>query len=109
MQLEDFVAFMQSHDYVYMPGLYARRRLLARGPGRRQAQADSAIRQEQQADFDNKGVHKTVLASAWLAKHAPVEQMTWAPGLPQLVRDKLIGDGGWIDRKGVTVLNSSTR
>ena len=44
-------------------------------------------------------------ASAWLAKHAPVEQMTWAPGLPQLVRDKLISDGGWIDRKGVTVLN----
>ena len=44
-------------------------------------------------------------ASDWLAKHAPVEQMTWAPGLPQLVRDKLIGDGGWIDRKGVTVLN----
>ena len=31
--------------------------------------------------------------------------MTWAPGLPQLVRDKLIGDGGWIDRKRVTVLN----
>ena len=36
-------------------------------------------------------------ASGWLAKYAPVEQMTWALGLPQLVRDKLIGDGGWID------------
>jgi hypothetical protein len=48
---------------------------------------------------------KEVPASAWLAKHAPVEQMTWAPGLPQLVRDKLISDGGWIERKGVTVLN----
>ena len=31
--------------------------------------------------------------------------MTWAPGLPQLIRDKLVGDGGWIEREGVTVLN----
>ncbi len=44
-------------------------------------------------------------ASAWLAKHAPVEQMTWAPGLPQLIRDKLISAGGWIDRKGMVVFN----
>ncbi len=51
------------------------------------------------------GAQKEMRASAWLAKHAPVEQMTWAPGLPQLVRDKLISDGGWIERKGVTVLN----
>ena len=51
------------------------------------------------------GAQKEIRASDWLAKHAPVEQMTWAPGLPQLVRHKLIGDGGWIDRKHVTVLN----
>ena len=44
-------------------------------------------------------------ASAWLAKHAPVEQMTWAPGWPPLIRDRLINDGGWTHRKGVTTFN----
>jgi hypothetical protein len=41
-------------------------------------------------------------ASAWLDKNRPVEQMTWAPGLPMLVCDRLISDGGWIERNGVT-------
>ena len=31
--------------------------------------------------------------------------MTWAPGQPMLMRDRLISDGGWIERKGVTVFN----
>jgi hypothetical protein len=44
-------------------------------------------------------------ASDWLAKNAPVEQMTWAFGLPQLIRHRLIGAGGWIERQGVTVFN----
>ena len=44
-------------------------------------------------------------ASAWLARFAPVEQMTWAPGMPQLIRHKLVDDGGWIDRPNARVLN----
>jgi hypothetical protein len=31
--------------------------------------------------------------------------MTWAPGKPMLIPDKLIADGGWIDRSGCTVFN----
>ena len=31
--------------------------------------------------------------------------MTWAPGMPPLIRDRLISDGGWIERKGVTTFN----
>lgn len=45
-------------------------------------------------------------ASQWLTKHRPVEQMTWAPGEPKIIRDRLITDGGWIDRRGATVYNS---
>ena len=48
---------------------------------------------------------KPIPASTWLAVHRPVEQMTWAPGKPTLVPDKLIADGGWIDRPGCTVFN----
>jgi Family of unknown function (DUF5906) len=44
-------------------------------------------------------------AHTWLDKHRPVQQMTWAPGSPVLIRDKLVADGGWIDRPGATCLN----
>ena len=101
VQLEDFVAFMQSHDYIYMPGgdFWPRERVDAR------LKPILLFDRSGKPIVDNKGVHEEMSASAWLAKHAPVEQMTWAPGLPQLVRDKLISAGGWVERKGVTVLN----
>ena len=31
--------------------------------------------------------------------------MTWAPGLPITIRDKLVLEGGWIERRGVTCFN----
>ena len=31
--------------------------------------------------------------------------MTWAPGMPVLIADRLVVDGGWFDRPGVTSLN----
>ena len=31
--------------------------------------------------------------------------MTWCPGEPMLIRDRLVVDGGWIDRKDVTCFN----
>ena len=34
-----------------------------------------------------------------------VEQMTWAPGMPVLIPDKLIANGGWISRPGCAVFN----
>ena len=43
--------------------------------------------------------------SVWLDQNRPVEQMTWSPGEPMLIRDKLVSEGGWIRRKGVTCFN----
>ena len=31
--------------------------------------------------------------------------MTWCPGLPMLIPNRLVVDGGWIERKGVTCFN----
>jgi hypothetical protein len=44
-------------------------------------------------------------ASTWLAKHRPVEQMTWAPGLPALIKNRVISGGGWRDRSGSDCFN----
>ena len=102
VRLEDFVAYMQSLDYIYTPAgdFWPAARVDARlPPVKLFDKSGNPIIDEET------GRQKEIFASDWLAKHAPVEQMTWAPGLPQLVRDKLIGDGGWIDRKGATVFN----
>jgi hypothetical protein len=48
---------------------------------------------------------KDVTANAWLDKNSPVEQMTWAPGEPMLIKGKVVANGGWIERKGVTCFN----
>jgi hypothetical protein len=44
-------------------------------------------------------------ASQWLKRHRPVEQMTWAPGEPLLIEHRLITEGGFIERRDVTVFN----
>src|SRR5205807_557200 len=44
-------------------------------------------------------------ANVWLDQNKPVEQMTWAPGLPMIIRDRLISAGGWIERKRVSCFN----
>jgi hypothetical protein len=54
---------------------------------------------------DSSGQQIEMKASAWLAKHRPVEQMTWAPGLPVLIKDRMIADGGWIMRPGSDSFN----
>jgi hypothetical protein len=47
----------------------------------------------------------SIKASVWLDHHRPVEQMTWVPGLPMLIRNRLVSTGGWIDRDGVACFN----
>lgn len=43
--------------------------------------------------------------SAGIARNRGVEQATWAPGLPMVVRDRLISNGTWISEPGVAVYN----
>ena len=51
------------------------------------------------------GKPKLLAASVWLDQNAPVEQMTWVPGEPQIIHDRLISDGGWFSRPGCAVFN----
>ena len=89
VSLDDFYAYMPMHCYIYAPSreMWPASSVNARippipGPG-----------------------GKGVAASAWLDQHKSVEQMTWSPGLPMLVRDRLISEGGWIERSGVSCFN----
>jgi hypothetical protein len=48
---------------------------------------------------------KTIPASLWLDRNRPAEQMTWCPGLPMIAHDRLMADGGWIEREQVRCFN----
>jgi hypothetical protein len=90
VSINDFVAYMPQHSYIFMPAreLWPAVSVNARVPS---------------PGLDADG--KPIAAASWLDVHRPVEQMTWAPGKPMLIRDKLIADGGWIDQPGCTVFN----
>jgi hypothetical protein len=51
------------------------------------------------------GQPQYILPRTWLRRHRAVEQVTWAPGLPLIIRDRLICDGGWIPRDQAQLLN----
>src|SRR5262249_5474884 len=88
VQIADFVAYMPMHNYVFLP---------TREPWPASS-VNGRIPPVRQGD-------KTIPASRWLDKNAPVEQMTWAPGEAMLIKNRLISEGGWIERRGCTTLN----
>jgi len=55
--------------------------------------------------LDDKGRPEFISASKWLDQNRPVSQMTWAPGQPLIISNRLISHGGWIDRPGEACLN----
>ena len=99
--LDDFYAYMPMHCYIYAPTreMWPAASINARiepieiiGPGGLPL-------------LNKNGEPKTMPASMWLDRNQPVEQLTWSPGLPMLIKDRLVSDGGWIERKGVTCYN----
>jgi hypothetical protein len=89
----DFYAYMPTHSYIFIPSreFWPAASVNSRIP-------PVIIGQED-------GKPKSIPAATWLDRERPVEQMTWAPGQPLLVRDRLISEGGWLDRKGCSCFN----
>jgi Family of unknown function (DUF5906) len=101
VSLDDFYSFMLTHSYFFMPSreLWPASSVNARIPPVPLFDAHG------RPVLNAKGEQETMRASAWLDKNRPIEQMTWAPGFPALIRDRLISEGGWIERSKVTCLN----
>src|SRR5262249_47560718 len=98
--IDDFVAYMPSHIYFFTP---------CREPWL-QSSVDSRLPRVPVLDKHGRpkrknGMIVTKLPSEWLDKNRPVEQMTWCPGYPMLIKDRLVVDGVWIERPEVTCFN----
>jgi hypothetical protein len=55
--------------------------------------------------LNRRGGVTTIPASIWLAQNRSVETLTWDPGQPEFIRDRLAVDGGYVDKPGATTLN----
>ena len=101
VSLFDFYAYMPMHNYIYVPAraLWPAASVNARIPPIPLTDPTG------NPVLDEDGKPVKLRASAWLDQFRAVEQMTWAPGLPITIRDKLILEGGWIERRGVTCFN----
>jgi hypothetical protein len=84
LSVENFYAYMPMHNYIYAP-----------------------TRETWPASSVNARIPPIgkISASAWIDKHQPVEQMSWIPGEPMLIKGRLISEGGWIKHEGNTVFN----
>jgi hypothetical protein len=99
--LDDFLAYMPSHAYIFRP---TRDMWPAKSVNARIAPIPITDASGHPTT-DEEGKQKKISASAWLDRYQPVEQMTWSPGMPELIRGHLIADGGWFDHGGVTTFN----
>jgi len=99
--IDDFVAYLPKHLYIFTPC-----RELWIGAGvdaclpKMQVFAKSG---QPKRNKDGKLVYES--ATKWLDRERGIEQATWCPGLPMLIDDRVVVDGGWIEKIGVTTFN----
>jgi hypothetical protein len=91
--LNDFFAVMPEHKYIYIPNrdLWPTATINGRFP--------------KIAVTDSDGNEIKLKPAQWLDMHRPVEQLTWAPGKPLVIDNRLINQGGWIERDEVRSVN----
>jgi hypothetical protein len=99
--LADFYAFMPRHTYIFVPT----RELWPASSVNSRLPPVAVTQQDGTPVKGRNGKAKYIQPSSWLDVHRAVEQMTWAPGEPPIIIDRLISDGGWVERPGVNVFN----
>jgi hypothetical protein len=101
VSLTDFCAYMPQHSYIYIPS----REFWPASSVNARIDPVPVFDDKGNPVLDKKEEQVKIKASTWLDQERPVEQMTWAPGEELFIRDKLISEGGWIERNDVTCFN----
>ncbi len=101
VKIDDFVAYMPAHNYSFTP---CREPWPASAVNAR-LKPIPVLTKSGKPKHDKNGKPIMMSPSRWLDKNRPVEQMTWCPGLPMMIKDRLVVLGGWIERKDVTCFN----
>jgi hypothetical protein len=100
VNLMDFHAYMPAGNFIFAPS-----REFWPGKSVNSRVRPQPLRDKRGEPVKRDGQTVYIAASQWLAKERAVEQMTWAPGEPMIVEDRLISEGGWIRRPGCSCFN----
>ena len=101
VNLSDFYAYMPAGNYIFAPA----REFWPAGSVNHRVPPQPLLDRRGRPVLDEKKKQVFITASAWLSKERAVEQMTWAPGEPMIIEDRLISEGGWIRRPGCSCFN----
>jgi hypothetical protein len=100
--VEDFVSYSPQHFYIYKP---VREPWVSSGVNANCPPMPD-LKPNGDPKLDKDGNPKFIPANVWIDRNRSVQQMSWLPGAPMEIRDRLIKEGvGWIDRRGVTCFN----
>jgi Family of unknown function (DUF5906) len=88
LSVNDFYAYMPMHSYIFVPS--------------RELWPAASVNAKV-APIANGA--KSIPATTWLDRNRSVEQMTWAPGQPLIIENRLISNGGWIEHEDVKCFN----
>jgi hypothetical protein len=105
IHIEDFVAYLPAGVYVFTPcrETWVGKTVNSRLP--RMPALDKHGRPKKKRDRYGDLQPVTVTPTHWLDNNRGVTQMAWAPGQPMMIKDRMVVDGGWIERKDVTIFN----
>jgi Bifunctional DNA primase/polymerase, N-terminal len=101
ISLDDFYAYMPNHEYIFVPT----REVWPAASVDSRLSAKPKLNANGNQMVDSKGKFLWIKPTDWLDLNRSVEQMTWCPGHPLVISNKLVADGGWIDRRGVKTFN----
>jgi hypothetical protein len=99
--LDDFVAWMPGHNFIFTP---CREPWVAASVNARFPRI-VVLDRHGNPKRDAKGKLVTMSPTRWLAQNRAVEQMSWCPGFPMLISNRLVVQSGWIERADVTTFN----
>jgi hypothetical protein len=105
INLEDFIAYLPAGAYIFTP---CRETWVSKSVNsvlQPVPVLDKNGRPKQKRDKNGDMQPVMLTPTRWLDNNRGVTQMTWAPGEPMLIRDRMVVDGGWIERKDVTTFN----
>jgi Bifunctional DNA primase/polymerase, N-terminal/Family of unknown function (DUF5906) len=107
----DFQAYLPMHQYIYIPTRDLWPAVAVNSQLEPMPVFDEHGKQKLAPSTKDKagdvilGEPVFIKANTWLDENQSCAQMTWAPGMPMIIRDRLIAEGGWFDHPGANCFN----
>ena len=100
VSIDDFIAYLPKHVYIFTP---CREIWIGSGVDSRLPKVQVLTANGQPMRKNGKLVYEP--ATKWLDRNRGIVQATWCPGQPILIKDRIVVDGGWIEKQGAMTFN----